>query len=436
MITVSQTGIITAASPSFTDVSAAIAQASPGNTVLVPAGTATWNDHLVITKGINMIGAGKDSTIITSNYYCPNQHMQPANGYSPAQCLEQYLIAYKPSNPNANEPFQLSGFTLDLASKCEGIMIVNYVNSPAITNVRVDNNKIINPAVGTNSSYPWEFGVGIVMCVWGQVYGVVDNNVISGAAYFNVIGMNEYNWTNETFQFGSASNLYFEDNDITLASSDTSQYCIVSGAGGRWCFRYNRIHAMGCPPGLWPVLDAHGNNGEGGNLSLMGCEAYSNTVDIGTYNGRLTDQRGGRALVYNNNIITSGSVNMLVREEYLDSTSPPATASDGETQHVCNSYYWSNTKNSSTRIDPERGSTIDYGGPIGLVPQANRDFWFQGSSFNGTTGVGVGPLASRPSTCTTGVAYWAIDEGKLYVATATNIWTLYYTPYAYPHPLR
>lgn len=77
------------------------------------------------------------------------------------------------------------------------------------------------------------------------------------------------------------------------------------------------------------------------------------------------------------------------------------------------------------------------------------------SPFNGTTGVGWGTLANRPTTCTTGVAYWATDQGSwnqsssnpqgvqqngadgvLYVATSTNTWTLYYEPYTYPHPLR
>lgn len=68
------------------------------------------------------------------------------------------------------------------------------------------------------------------------------------------------------------------------------------------------------------------------------------------------------------------------------------------------------------------------------------------SSFNGTVGVGSGTLSARPSTCTTGVGYWATDQGnwnrsgsggqgQLYVCTATNTWTLYYTPYTYPHPL-
>jgi len=69
------------------------------------------------------------------------------------------------------------------------------------------------------------------------------------------------------------------------------------------------------------------------------------------------------------------------------------------------------------------------------------------SSFNGTAGVGSGPLASSPSTCTTGVAYFGTDQGSwnqsgngfgsgvLYQCSATNTWTTYYSPYTYPHPL-
>jgi hypothetical protein len=100
---------------------------------------------------------------------------------------------------------------------------------------------------------------------------------------------------------------------------------------------------------------------------------------------------------------------------------------------------------------------------------SDRDY-YQGASgiqtnattpFNGTTGVGWGTLANRPTTCTTGanagqgVGYWATDQGSwntsstnpegvqqsgadgvLYQCTATNTWTAYYTPYTYPHPLQ
>ena len=87
---------------------------------------------------------------------------------------------------------------------------------------------------------------------------------------------------------------------------------------------------------------------------------------------------------------------------------------------------------------------------------ANRDFYsgfFEAtqtsstSPFNGSSGVGHGTLANRPTSCTTGVAYWASDQGSwntsgngfgqgvLYKCTSTNTWTTYYTPYTYPHPL-
>ena len=86
---------------------------------------------------------------------------------------------------------------------------------------------------------------------------------------------------------------------------------------------------------------------------------------------------------------------------------------------------------------------------------ANRDYYAEvsmsaqsspTSPFNGTVGTGYGTIANRPTTCTTGVGYWATDQGnwntsgsggqgQLHVCTATNTWTLYYTPYTYPHPL-
>lgn len=83
--------------------------------------------------------------------------------------------------------------------------------------------------------------------------------------------------------------------------------------------------------------------------------------------------------------------------------------------------------------------------------------WYQSSDpgsgtdctgFTGATGVGCGARASRPATCTTGVAWWSSDQGGwngsgngfgngvLDICTATNTWTNgAYVPYTYPHPL-
>ena len=121
-------------------------------------------------------------------------------------------------------------------------------------------------------------------------------------------------------------------------------------------------------------------------------------------------------------------------------------------------YFWNNYGN----IVPGWGGVIISNVSGGRVVQ-NRDFYLPiggvqtspTSPFNGSSGTGWGTLANRPTTCTPGVAYFATDQGSwntstsnpygvqqngadgvLYKCTAPNTWTLYYTPYTYPHPLQ
>ena len=57
--------IIPAANPSYAAVSAAVAAAGRGDTVTVPAGSATWSNTLTLTKGISLLGAGRDNLLLT-----------------------------------------------------------------------------------------------------------------------------------------------------------------------------------------------------------------------------------------------------------------------------------------------------------------------------------------------------------------------------------
>jgi len=86
--------------------------------------------------------------------------------------------------------------------------------------------------------------------------------------------------------------------------------------------------------------------------------------------------------------------------------------------------------------------------------QPNLDWYSTNASCAGssscTTGVAVGTKAQMNAitTCTQGVGFWVTNEanwdttlspntsGQLYKCGASNTWTLFYTPYTYPHPLR
>jgi PKD repeat protein len=406
LITVRQPGTITAASPSYADVKAAVDSAVSGDTVIVPAGSATWNSQLVITKGIYLIGAGMANTVIASNYSVSSYNYLWDNSF---------LITYLPANPSLNEPFRISGLTIDCASQCFGIMLHNTTITP-INKVRVDHTKILNP----RDKRP--------ACIQGAIYGVADNNEWHG--FYMEHFHPDAAWKTLTFDFGTADNFYLEDN-LFVGSGDVMTP--ASAAGTRWCYRYNTFDGSAMTNNLMPHFDAHGNAAWSG---VMGVEIYGNTTILPSGRGTIYfDQRGGKALVYNNNV-TGQSATGQFREEYLDSLYSPATGPGGQPQHISDSYWWNNRLNSSTKITTRVTQTLDYGGTIGIVPRENVHFWQEQGSFDGTVGIGVGPRSARPVTCTKGVGYWATDEGRLYRATATNTWTLYYTPYTYPHPLR
>jgi hypothetical protein len=115
-------------------------------------------------------------------------------------------------------------------------------------------------------------------------------------------------------------------------------------------------------------------------------------------------------------------------------------------------YYW---LNSYTAL-PNGNGTADPVNLNGSIWTQNVDYYVSSNpnsgtdcnGFTGATGIGCGPRSSRPSNCTTGVAWWSTDQGAwnqtgngfgsgvLDICASTNNWTdASYTPYAYPHPL-
>jgi len=175
----------------------------------------------------------------------------------------------------------------------------------------------------------------------------------------------------------------------------------------------------------WPCLDSVGRGG-GDLLTGVFPTKCDSTAGCSTYNGAYTHQALDPVYVWD------------------DTFNAPPDWTDG---------FWSNYVPAVTENTDYFLQCGSYDDP---APCSGS-----GGTFNGTTGIGQGTLASRPSTCTAGpggtygtsttgsygVGYWATDQGSwntsgngfgngvLYVCTSTNTWTLAYTPYTYPHPL-
>jgi len=406
--------IIYADSPDHDDVEAAINQAGIGDMVVVPNGTATWSEALIINKGIVLKAASPRGVVISGNF-TGHDYNDPAS----------HIITYV-ANSDSSNGFRLSGFILDADSDCLPLYVGTDGENPLriIDRFRIDYCEFKNGYLGRAAEFV------------GEVYGVIDHCIFRGADSsfgFRNFSHDTTTWENMTFDFGSANQIYFEDN---IFYSGNYGGFFQGARGGRYCARYNTFYHQGT--GMSCQFDMHGNI-SGGNLSTMGAEVYENIFYNNNKSFRLFGQRGGKALVYNNAVYDAYDSWWAgtIEEEVYDYLNPPETNPAGQPQHVSDSYFWNNIINGTNRTEETNiNGYLDYGGDKGLVPRWDVHAWKQDLDFDGSSGVGAGLLSERPSSCSTeGVAWWATDENKLY-RWHNGAWELYYTPYTYPHPLR
>jgi len=412
----------------------AVDRASPGDTIVLPAGKVSWDYKLIIRKGIILKGAGIDKTVIVNNYDGVESDYDVA------------MIVYKPDDFEANQPLRITGITFDINNRGNGILLAHNRSSSLTiqTRIRIDHNKFKN-AKATNPSHQAILNNGM--------RGVVDSNVFEDLVYpiRNASSRNDKLWWDnwEGIVYGKEdNNMYYEDNVFTGVI-----FLMDSQFSNRYALRYNTIYVMA---DAYPMLDSHGNAGEGEMYSSFGGEVYGNLIyGPEDFKINLLDQRGGKFLVFMNTLVASGDVSMWVkvRDEHPDYENP---TTNPQPQYINDSYFFLNRESYTGAVSGVvEGPQWSDNPPDHLhCPTADRDYFNGRDDFDGSSGVGYGPLSSRPAAKLVGVGYWATDQnianlegmvgkspatpisGTLYKCTSPGVWTPYFKPYTYPHPLR
>lgn len=421
----------------YASVNTCFSSSSRGDTINVAAGSVTWANTLTLTHGISLIGAGVGNTVITDGT------TKIISGQPDATAIAN------------DEKITITGFTFDGNSTQDTLLELEGASGISGTKAYccyvIGNNKFQNT---TTTS-----GQGVIQSqanANGQLRGVIYSNTFDRCdTIMRGFSNNDTReWGNTAFNqlaFGTSDTLYFESNTIQFSSAyaGANPGYIEIGQGFRISIRYNTWNLANAtnPAEVWDIHGFQNWSGvvDSGQTSTMIEENYGNTfTNMGTF--RLVDHRGSWGL-YFNNILTGAGGNAI---QLYGMSTPGSCSSDinptptNYTPQVNNTYFFNNTVNGLSQP-----ATMDGGNPIHCSVTENSNWWnLNAGCTTSACSTGVGTATTAPTgTCTTGVGFWVastpgatvssavIQNGKLYKCTSTNTWTLYYTPYTYPHPL-
>ncbi|MGA2068128.1 MAG: right-handed parallel beta-helix repeat-containing protein [Thermoguttaceae bacterium] len=258
---------INAATCRAVDVNKAIALASQGDTVVIPAGTAAWGG-VTVDKAVTLKGSGQKSTIIT---------------------LRGTAVILNSSRAVIRD-FTI---TSDEHTSPRDVMI-NVVNG-SCNRWRVTGMKL-------TGGFPYHAFDRTVYCnspgiATNDTYGLIDNNnflYVPGESIF-VRGPSD-SWATDN-SLGGPANLFLENNQATAGGSGGGIW-IDANANARIVARYNTLYGM--------YFDNHGS---WSNWSCSQPETHASARQGEFYNNRFVGPgfvcvylRGGTGLVYNNTV--------------------------------------------------------------------------------------------------------------------------------------
>ena len=424
---------LTAASPSFQDVNAAVSKSNSGDIVIIPAGTATWNSTLMITKAITLKGGGIDNTKIINGGI--NQ-----------------LIRIKPqSQSEAGKNIRITGIyfyypvtpVYSTGGERRFILVEGRQDGAyPLTQLRIDHSK-------------FEKGFSQIF-VDGWVYGVIDHSEFLNANIsVRLNGEGTLSWE-RPIQAGTSSALFIEDNNFvinndidTIDINRNADSMIYQGAGARSVTRYNSFDATAFTPSynaLNPQFyDSHGNQryyepnwSVGHQRGQPIIEIYNNKFNTYKATANLFQIRGGSSLVFNNEfkaiaMSRSSSVPYFYEEECGAISSFPALRAQwpAEDAHR-NTFIWNNTCNWTGGTGNCAGNQITdayVGGCSTTFVQKDRDYFMHEPQATGGQSLYTGRIGASNTSPTNGSPGTMIFD-----PTAPNAYYPY-TQFTYPHPL-
>jgi hypothetical protein len=494
----------TASSCSQADVDAVINgpthTAVDGDVIQIPAGSCTWTSGITIPANIGITIKGSGT---------PNS--SPSTFGAAASCTDTtithnitsggHIFRFRPTVSSSLSRISCLKVRTDNSTSIgASFTVAGVCNGTTCSQVRIDNITFDPSVQGQNPDSG-------SMVLTDNVFGVLDHNTVGGVDFSR--GVEFVNFNNSKWEgvgelgdnsrsspttMGTEKTLYVENNSFGTAVVVTESEVEVpfgNWGGGRVAVRFNQMN------GTWVGLSVHGLDSNGRARSPLQGEFYGNTLHCtvpmasGDY-CQAVGARGGTYMVFGNTLtaeVTSKYNSYVDLQTYRTwSVNDPFGLCDGTGD-------WdNNTVSPPICLDqPARsGGSLLSGNPptptnadVGFVHQSiepvyewnnsgrapnianvtsgysavaiNRDFYTDDSAGSpaalttpGTTlatGVKFGTLANRPTSCTTGVGYYATDQGswntsggafgqgQFYKCTSTNTWTLTYTPYTYPHPL-
>lgn len=447
------------AGTTIAQVNSTLSSASDGATLTFASGSYSWGTSLSfsISKGATLI--------------CE----------TPLGCVVSGATLWQWANwGTTNKLYRISGFDFTSPGAYFLWLYGTGSSTATLTQLRFDHNRLTRATGATDV-----IAFGETTGANTLVHGVIDHNTFrttSGHSRW-IVNYAQSDTTWPASSAGTVNNLFIEDNTFNDQCLTNSGNAALDTDGGKipWVVRYNTFtNARIEHHGYYWSFQGPSSSEVYGNSITMTCGA---DVLDGTYS--IKHQGSGEWYVFNNTVTpSSGKGNPHIPQNYrsfYDNSAPGqcdgTDSEDGNRTplatyrgYPCNrqpgrdgsgtlkpQYYWNNKWSDNTAI------SLNVSCPTQAVPNycpqhlvENRDYYQGGvvaqtsasSPFNGTVGTGFGTLARRPTTCTPtsealdagngGVGYFATDQGAqgtLYRCSATNTWTVAYTPYTYPHPL-